>query len=91
MNKDYIFNKVKNIILFIYDYECQLCGHGSIQNHVHHLDRNHQNNDAYNLAPVCDKCHKMIHKSHIKFKPYRTNNVVLLLDNLNKHFCNFIY
>lgn len=58
-----VFQKKKNIILFIYGYACQLCGLIDISNHVHHIDKNHANNDSYNLVPLCSQCHKLVHKN----------------------------
>jgi len=56
------FQKKKNVVLFIYGYACQICGLIDITNHVHHIDKNNGNNDAHNLLPLCDLCHKFVHK-----------------------------
>ena len=69
-SNNYIFNKIKPVILFIFDFECVLCGHKSLSNHVYHIDKNHQNNNPFNLVCVCKICHLVIH-SNIKVNfPY---------------------
>lgn len=65
--ENYYFSKIKNIVLFLYDYECAYCGYSNFGNHIHHFDKNHFNNDAFNLVCVCETCHKAIHK-HLKVK-----------------------
>jgi len=55
------FQKIKNVILYIHSYECFMCNFVSTKNHVHHIDRNHSNNDPFNLIPLCPDCHKKIH------------------------------
>ena len=71
MARSYIhqFAKKKEVILFIYDYACQSCGLISTSNHVHHIDSNPQNNDVFNLCPLCSDCHKLVHKLHIVLLP----------------------
>lgn len=63
MNRQYIFNKKKGVILYIYKYECAICNYVDIQNHVHHIDKDHFNNDAFNLVVLCKKCHVFVHKN----------------------------
>ena len=78
------FQKIKNIILFIYDYKCIVCGFVSVSNHVHHLDENTDNNDAFNLVPVCVDCHKMIHSAKFKIMITNVNPILNELHRLNK-------
>lgn len=59
---NFIFNKIKNIIIYVYDYRCQICGLQKKNLHVHHCDYNHHNNDPHNLMPLCSSCHKLAHK-----------------------------
>ena len=46
--------------------ECSMCG---IKNDkllaVHHIDKNHYNNDVSNLAWVCHNCHHLIHHDSV--------------------------
>ena len=65
MHKNYKFSKIKNIILFFYDYKCFLCDVQKIDNHVHHCDDNHFNNDVSNLIVLCNNCHKITHKGNL--------------------------
>lgn len=62
------FSANKKIILSIYDFECCLCQLVSYSNHVHHIDGNNRNDAFCNLAPLCDECHKMVHKSRSLLK-----------------------
>lgn len=77
LTNNYNFQKIKNIILFIFDFKCYLCGYFSLANHVHHLDNNHANNDVLNLICLCHDCHKLAHKSI-------SINAVILSDSQKK-------
>lgn len=61
-----IFQKKKNVVLFLYGYACQLCGLISVNNHVHHIDGDNGNNFSINLVPLCSACHRFVHKLNIK-------------------------
>ena len=38
--------------------QCERCDYDKVEIlHVHHKDRNHQNNDLGNLALICPNCH----------------------------------
>jgi len=69
------FQKIKNVILFLHDYECFICGLASVRNHVHHIDRNPSNNNAFNLLPLCPECHKNVHKM-VAIKVHFDNDVL---------------
>jgi 5-methylcytosine-specific restriction endonuclease McrA len=83
---EYFFNKIKTIILFIYDFRCVLCGLFSISNHIHHIDKKHLNNDPYNLTCLCDKCHLMVHSRFQVKYPGLTSEQVALKDRLSVVF-----
>ena len=59
----YKFDKIKNVILFIWEYRCYVCKKQKADNHVHHLNEKHFDNGAHNLIPLCKQCHKMVHKN----------------------------
>lgn len=80
------FSKVKNIILFIYDFKCQICGSVSTSNHVHHNDQNRKNNDVFNLIPLCVICHKMVHRNNLKLNIKHSGRVFKLLLKLKKYY-----
>lgn len=40
--------------------ECHACG-STDQLHVHHKDRDRENNDVDNLIPLCASCHSKVH------------------------------
>ncbi len=62
---NYKFQKIKPVILFIWEYRCYVCGHQNTRNHVHHFNENPHDNGAHNLMVLCDIHHKMIHKNII--------------------------
>ena len=66
MNNNKVFNRIKHNIVFIWNYECQICCIRSVNLHVHHIDKNHSNNDVFNLLPLCPSCHRTVHKLGIK-------------------------
>lgn len=83
MHKNYIFSKKKNVILYIYKYKCKVCGIFNACNHVHHLDRNHANNDAFNLIVLCKICHRFTHKHHVIIAATYTPTETASLNSLN--------
>lgn len=86
MHKNYIFNKKKEIVLFAYGYACQLCGLVYVGNHVHHNDKNHNNNDAFNMVPLCNYCHKMVHKARATINIQPSEKCEQILQELNELF-----
>ena len=54
---------------FYRESKCRSCGVSEIDCpktlHVHHLDKNHSNNNPKNLATLCFKCHELIHKNQL--------------------------
>lgn len=58
----YKFEKVKSVILFIWDYRCYICKLQKPNNHVHHINENPFDNGSHNLIPLCKQCHKAVHK-----------------------------
>lgn len=80
-----IFNKKRNVILFIFDYSCVLCGLVDVNNHVHHNGHNCANNDGFNLFPLCHGCHKLAHKTGIVLKIKYTERQLLDIMKLNKY------
>ena len=55
------FSRVRKFIISAFDYRCQICGKESTILHVHHIDHNHNNNDIYNMLPLCKTCHINLH------------------------------
>lgn len=83
-NQNSLFQHKKQVVLFIYDYACQMCGVVSLSNHCHHLDCNGSNHNAFNLLPLCVNCHILVHKVHIRLNVQRTFNQTEMLKRLNK-------
>jgi hypothetical protein len=79
---NYYFNKIKPVILFIYDYSCVICGYISLNNHIHHIDKNHKNNHTHNLVPLCKLCHRVVHKTKVKLSISHSKEVDMLLKKL---------
>jgi 5-methylcytosine-specific restriction endonuclease McrA len=80
------FQKKKNVILFIYGYSCQLCGLIDTSNHVHHIDKKNGNNNSINLLPLCDHCHKLVHKGLFIAVPVPAAHIGAMLANLDSYF-----
>ncbi len=51
------YSNIEFAFLSIY---CGMCDERSTQ--IHHIDKNSLNNVAKNLLPLCEKCHKTIHR-----------------------------
>jgi 5-methylcytosine-specific restriction endonuclease McrA len=86
MTNEREFQKKKNIILFIHGYACVMCGVISVGNHVHHIDKNHKNNDPFNLCPLCSNCHKQAHKIIGSIKMNNSPSVQAMLEQLREFF-----
>ena len=84
MHKNYIFNKIKPVILFIYDFSCIGCGLVSLENHIHHCNGNHFDNNPFNLVPLCGHCHKTAHASKIIFRASHDPKIISMLSHLKK-------
>lgn len=59
----YKFDKIKNVVLFIWSYKCYVCKVSKPDLHVHHLNEKHYDNGSHNLIPLCKQCHKAVHKN----------------------------
>lgn len=57
------FRNKRAVVLWAYDNTCFHHNNCLEATHVHHLDHNSTNNDFKNLIPLCQPCHKMIHKT----------------------------
>lgn len=86
--KEYKF--IREVVLFIYDHKCSICGHQHKSNHAHHNDRNSLNNNPFNLVVLCNNCHKMAHKCSIQFDINPNKTQILLLEELNNMRCFYI-
>ena len=89
-NGNYLFNKVKPIILYCWDFRCYVCGKQGLDNHVHHVDHNHWNNLPVNLIPLCPVHHRMVHKNlftvNVVYPDRVAERLLLLEDNLRKMY-----
>lgn len=45
----------KNQVLEEFRHRCAICG--ADKPHLHHIDENPQNNDPFNILPLCPNCH----------------------------------
>lgn len=64
------FKHRKEVIKFIYNYECQCCNEATEELEVHHDDRNSANNAWNNLIPLCPPCHRLVHMTGYRFNLY---------------------
>jgi len=76
------FQHKRQVVLFIYDYTCQLCGMISFSNHCHHIDKNGNNHSVYNLIPLCVDCHILVHSANIVLNLQPTASQLVLLQKL---------
>ena len=87
---NYVFNKIKPVILYCWDYRCYICGKQDFGHHVHHVDLNHWNNLPVNLIPLCSYHHKLVHKNllidNIIFPDYVAERLFHLENNMRKMF-----
>lgn len=79
----------KSIILLFSDCSCHVCGHVSILNHVHHIDKNSDNNDLFNLVCLCSECHKNAHKNMYQFQMIYTLETIQLFKKFNSLISKF--
>lgn len=89
IKSNYIFAKIKQVILFIFNYECYACRCRKIDLHVHHINGNRFDNDAFNLIPLCNSCHILTHKTKMSFRPVLTEKTIVELKKLNSFMRNF--
>jgi len=86
LKSETIFYKKKQVILFIFNYSCQLCGLSNQNLHVHHIDHNHKNNYVFNLVPLCKDCHVLAHRVNLVLEPQTTPGQKILLQKLESNF-----
>lgn len=85
------FNKIKEVIKFVFGYSCQLCHKVSMLNHLHHLDGNNHNNDPLNFVCLCESHHRMVHKLHVQMTPILEPHQRAMLQELKDYMCNHTY
>lgn len=86
INHENEFRKKKPVILFIYNYSCHICGLVSLNLHVHHIDNNHKNNFVFNLIPLCEHCHRLVHQANVLVVPQPTYEQNSQLERLQLAF-----
>lgn len=62
---NYTGNDYRKICFDKYLYKCLVCDESNVVD-VHHLDENRDNNDIYNLIPLCPTHHRYIHSKELK-------------------------
>ncbi len=64
------FRKLRGITINLLGGKCEECGIDVTGNikiaHLHHRDRNHEDDTKNNIEHVCDKCHVKIHSGKAK-------------------------
>lgn len=52
------------------DIICKRCGYNEFEScvHIHHIDKNRENNNIENLIPLCANCHFGLHDNHWKLE-----------------------
>lgn len=62
-----VYKHRREVVIYVYNHECQCCGKTTSDLEVHHDDRNSANNEWFNLVPVCFPCHKLVHQTNFYF------------------------
>jgi hypothetical protein len=62
-NGNYKGENYRTICFEIHEKKCIVCGEDKIVA-VHHNDENHDNNDIYNLIPLCPTHHQYVHSKY---------------------------
>ena len=54
--------------------------------HVHHLDKNRDNNIESNLITVCSHCHGILHTGEVRIRPKKINETTyeIITDHLGR-------
>jgi len=60
-HKEYIKNKY--VLQWLYKGKCFFVNCPNNANHTHHYDKNSTNNSIFNLMPVCERCHGLLHQA----------------------------
>ena len=55
--------KIRKLVKELYGFRCKNCGFDRFL-HVHHIDRNPENNDIENLVLLCIYCHIKEHPNN---------------------------
>ena len=67
----------RKVGLLHFEHKCSLCGEIDINKlHVHHMDRNRNNNKLTNLKIVCIKCHLTKVHVHVRNKGKYTGSII---------------
>ena len=73
------FRKAKEVALWLHNENCSLYNCSNPADAVYHIDKNSTNNKLWNLLPVCNEHHKILHISDTKPQYTKRSIVVLLL------------
>ena len=75
---------MRAVVLWLYDGICYIDRCRLPASNVHHCDRINTNNSLLNLVPLCEVCHKMVHRSDAYFKVQPKQIIVLLLRKISE-------
>lgn len=67
-NYNKIYQFLRPIIFYIYDFRCYLCNLESFNLELHHKDKKVKNNSPFNLFPLCKTCHDTTHSGNFNIK-----------------------
>lgn len=62
-NGNYKGEHYRTVCFDTHEKKCIVCGEDKIVA-VHHYDENHNNNDIYNLIPLCPTHHQYVHSKY---------------------------
>lgn len=61
-----------------YDTRCEHCQHTVIKTELHHIDKNHVNNEFTNLIFLCVPCHRQAHRTNVFQGDIMSNGVKIV-------------
>ena len=76
------FLTFRPVFRYIYNFRCHACHTVDFHCEIHHIDKNRNNDDPFNLVPLCSDCHKLVHSAaRLKFLQ-RSPVIVAKLNNM---------
>lgn len=76
---------IKPLIHMVYQSRCIICGNISVNNHVHHVDWDNKNNNAFNLIVVCKEHHIQLHQNKFKLSKELTTEQYFFLSEIENY------
>lgn len=76
------YKNMRSVVLWLYEFRCMFNNCGNAAEHVHHVNKNSADNSIYNLIPLCQNCHRLVHICNANFSIRSKQIIVLLLKKI---------